>query len=63
MDMVREEIIELDLSIDELVDATLGTNSAQDFDLHVDLDSLDVDHVVPHAVMLNVTHHCYPISY
>jgi hypothetical protein len=34
--MEGEEIIELELSIDELVDASLGINYAQGFDLNVD---------------------------
>jgi hypothetical protein len=33
------------LIIDELVDATLGINYAQNFDLNVDLYSVDVDDV------------------
>ena len=51
--MEGEEIIELELSTNELVDATLGTNSAQDFDLNVDLDSVDVDDVAPPTVKLS----------
>ena len=43
-----EEITELELSIDELVNATLGTNYAQDFDLNVDLDLVDVCDVGSH---------------
>jgi hypothetical protein len=43
--MEGEEITELELSIDELVDATLGINQAQGFDLNVDLHSVDVDDV------------------
>ena len=35
--MEGEEIIELELIIDELMDAALRTNYAQDFDLNVDL--------------------------
>jgi hypothetical protein len=31
----------------------LGTNSTQAFDLNVDIDSLDVDDVVPPALKLN----------
>jgi hypothetical protein len=42
-----EEIIELELSIDELVDATLGINHAQGFDLNVDLHSIYVDDIAP----------------
>jgi hypothetical protein len=45
--MKGEEIIELELSIDELVDAALGINYAQGFDLKVDLHSVDVDDVAP----------------
>ena len=48
-----EEIIELELSIDELVDAPLGTNSTQYFDLNVDLDSVDVDDVAPPTLKLS----------
>jgi hypothetical protein len=40
-----EEIIELELSIDELVDAALGINYAQGFDLNVDFHLVDVDDV------------------
>ena len=35
--MEGEEIIELELSIDELVDAALGINHPQGFSLNVDL--------------------------
>ena len=45
--MEGEENTELELSIDELVDAIVETNFAQDFDLNVDLDSVDVDNVAP----------------
>ena len=48
-----EEIIELELSTNELVDATLGTNSAQDFDLNVDLHLVDVAHVAPPTIKLS----------
>ena len=41
---------ELELSIHELVHATLGINHAQGFDLNVNLHSVDVDHVAPPAV-------------
>jgi hypothetical protein len=41
------------LSIDELVDIALETDYAQDFDLDVDLDSVDVNDVVPSIVKLN----------
>ena len=50
---MEEEIIWLELSIDELVDATLGTNCAQDFDLNVDLHSVDVDDVAGPTVKLS----------
>ena len=36
-----------ELSVDELVDAALGTNYAQDFDRNIDLHSIDV-HDVAH---------------
>ena len=39
--MEGEEITELELRTNELVDVALGTNYAQDFDLNVDLDSID----------------------
>jgi hypothetical protein len=45
--MEGEEITEVELSIDELVDAALGINHAQGFDLNVDLHSVDVDDVAP----------------
>ena len=51
--MEGEEIIELELSIDELVDAALGVNHAQGFDLNVDLHSVDVDDVAPPIVKLS----------
>jgi hypothetical protein len=51
--MEGEEIIELELSIDELVDATLGINHAQGFDLNLDLHSLHVDDVAPPTVKLS----------
>jgi hypothetical protein len=50
--MKGEEIIELELSIDELVDAALGINHAQGFDLDVDLHSVHVDDVAPPTVKL-----------
>ena len=53
MEMIREEIIELEFNIDELVDIALGTNFAQDFDLNVDLDSVGVDDVAPPAIELS----------
>ena len=50
--MEGEEITELELSTDELVDAALGVNHAQDFDLNVDLHSVDVDDVAPPTIKL-----------
>jgi hypothetical protein len=43
----------LKLSIDELVDAALGINHAQGFDLNVDLHTVDVDHIAPPIIKLN----------
>ena len=61
--MEGEEIIELELSIDELVDAALGVNHAQDFDLNVDLHSVDVDDVAPPTVKLSdAKHHASLLS-
>ena len=51
--MEGEEIIELELSIDKLVDAALGINHAQNFDLNVDLHLVDVDDVAPPTVKLS----------
>ena len=51
--MEGEEITELELSTDELVDAALGVNHAQDFDLNVDLHSIDVDDVAPPTIKLS----------
>ena len=51
--MEGENIIELDLSTNELVDATLGINYAQGFDLIVDLHSVDVDDVAPSTIKLS----------
>ena len=48
--MEGEEIIELELSIDELMDVALRTNYAQDFDLNVDLHYKDVDDVAPPTI-------------
>jgi hypothetical protein len=63
MDMVRKENYELELSIDELVDVALITNHAQDFDLNVDLDSVDVDDVAPSTVKLSdAKHHASLLS-
>ena len=63
MDMVRGENIELELSPDELVDVALGTNSAQDYDLNVELVSVNVDDVAPPTVKLSdVKHHASLLS-
>ena len=51
--MEREEIIELELSIDESVNDALGINYAQGFDLNVDLHSVDVIDVAPPAIKLS----------
>jgi hypothetical protein len=51
--MEGEDIIELELSIDELVDAALGINHAQCFDVNVDLHSVDVNDVAPPTVKLS----------
>ena len=51
--MEGEEITEVELSIDELVDAALGINHAQGFDLNVDLHSVDVDDVAPSTSKLS----------
>ena len=61
--MEGEEITELELSTDELVDAALGVNHAQDFDLNVDLHSVDVDDVAPPTVKLSdAKHHASLLS-
>jgi hypothetical protein len=51
--MEEEEIIELELKTNELVDAALGINYAQGFDLNVDMHSIDVDDVSPPTVKLS----------
>jgi hypothetical protein len=53
--MEGEDITELELSIDELVDAALGINHAQGFNLNVDLHSVDVDDVAPPIIKLSDT--------
>jgi hypothetical protein len=53
--MEGEEIIDLELNSHELVDAALGINHAQGFDLNVDLHSVDVDDVAPPTVQLSDT--------
>ena len=51
--MEGEEITQLELSTNELVDAILGINYAQVFDLYVDLHSVYVDDVAPPIVKLS----------
>jgi hypothetical protein len=51
--MEGEENTKLELSIDELVDATLGINYAQGFDLNVDFHLINVDNVALHTVKLS----------
>jgi hypothetical protein len=51
--MEGEEIIELELSIDELVDVALGINHAQGFDFNVDLHSVDVGDVALPIIKLS----------
>jgi hypothetical protein len=51
--MEGEEIIELELSINELVDVALGINYAQGFDLNVDMHLIYVDDVAPPTIKLN----------
>ena len=61
--MEGEDIIELDLSTNELVDDALATNCAQDFDLYIDLYSVnDVALPTIKLMMLNVMHHCCLVS-
>jgi hypothetical protein len=48
-----EEITKLELSIDELVDATLGINHAQAFDINVDFHLIDADDVALPTVKLS----------
>ena len=51
--MEGKEIIELKLSTNELVDATLGINYVQGFDLTVDLHLVDMDDVTPPIIKLS----------
>ena len=51
--MEGEETIKLESSTYELVNVALGTNSTQDFDLNVDLDSVDVDDVASPTLKLS----------
>ena len=61
--MEREKITELELSIDEWVDVALGANYAQGFDLNVDMHSIDVNDVAPLAVKLSdAKHHASLLS-
>ena len=61
--MEGEDITKLELSIDESVDVALRTNYAQDFDLNVDLDLVDVDDVAPPTVKLSdAKHHASLLS-
>ena len=58
MDMVRVRLASClvcchEVRIAKLVDVVLGTNIAQDSDLYVDLDSVDVDDVAPLTVKLS----------
>jgi hypothetical protein len=46
-------ITELESNIDELANASSETNYAQDFDLTIDLDPIDVDNVAPPTVKLS----------
>jgi hypothetical protein len=48
-----EKITKLELSTNELVDATLKINYAQGFDLDVDVHSVDVDDVPPPIAKLS----------
>ena len=56
-----EEIIQLKLSIDELVDVALGTNYALDYDLSVDPDSVDLDDVASPTLTPNDAKHHVPL--
>jgi hypothetical protein len=52
------------LSINELVDAALGINHAQGFDLNVGLHAVDVDDVAPPTVKLSdAKRHASLLSY
>jgi hypothetical protein len=55
--MEGEGKTEPELNIDELVDATLGRNYAQGFNLHVDLHSVNVDDVAPPIIKLSDAKH------
>ena len=61
--MEGEDIIELELSNDELVDICLGINYAQGFNLNVDLHLVDVDDVAPPIIKLSDSkHHASSLS-
>jgi hypothetical protein len=61
--MEGEEIIELEVSTNELVDVVLGINYAQGFDLNVDLRSVDVDDIAPPTVKFSdAKHHASLLS-
>jgi hypothetical protein len=60
--MEGEEITELELSIDQLVDATLRINHAQGFDLNVDLLSIDVDVAPPTIKITDAKRHASLLS-
>ena len=51
--MERGKKTELELSTDELENVVLGTNFAQDSDLTVDTNSIDVDDVAPPTIKLS----------
>ena len=51
--VIWEDITQLESSIDKLVDIALGANYAQDFDLNVDLVSVDVDDIAPPTIKLS----------
>ena len=55
--MEGEEITKKELNTYELVDASWGTITSQDFDLNVDLDLVDVDDVAPPTVKLSDAKH------
>ena len=60
--MEGEEITELELSIDELVDAALGIKHAQGFDLNVDLHSIDLDDARPTVKLGDAKHQASLLS-
>ena len=61
--MEGEENIELELSIDELVDVAFGINYAQGFDINVDIHLVDMDDVAsPIAKLSDVGCHASLLS-